>query len=304
MKIAFIYPGQGSQYEAMGNNLYEQSQIFKATIDALAEHTSFDLKAMLNENNPLIHDTKFAQASILSMSIGVKKLLNEAGVHAEGSCGLSLGEYAAMVETEVVHEAKAIEMIEHRAFFMHEATQSSPGKMAAVLSDVDTVEKALSNYDRLYIANYNLRKQLVVSGDAVQLNDFIAKAKTYKIKRVVPLETSGAFHSPFMKEASEKYQNYLNNVSFQEPFKPLYINTTGKQYVSNLKNHCVNQITHPVRFYEMIETMIEDGFNTFIECGPKSTLSNLVKKIDKTVQVYHVENMDTFHETIQNLKEV
>ena len=107
-----------------------------------------------------------------------------------------------------------------------------------------------------------------------------------------------------MQSASDSFAKYLNNVTLKKPQKALYLNTTGKHYKEPLITYCTNQITHPVKFYEMIETMINDGFDTFIECGPKNTLSNMVKKINKNVTVYNVDSIDTFEQVKKLLKDV
>jgi len=304
MKIAFIYPGQGAQYETMGKNLYEENHLFKEKIDYLNQFTVFDLPEILTKPNKSIHETQYSQPSILAMSLAIKEVLKQKGIVSDGSCGLSLGEYAAYVDTGVINEEEAMHVITNRAHFMEEAALKTRGKMAACLAKEEMVEKAISHYDSLYIANYNTEKQIVISGDNEAIDLFSEEAKNHGVRKVIILNTSGAFHSPLMNEAKMKFREYLHNIELKQPRKSLYLNTTGTHYISDLKNHAINQMTQPVHFYAMINAMIKDGFDTFIECGPSQTLSNLVKKIKKDVRVYNVSSVDTLAETLKQMERV
>ena len=304
MKLAFIYSGQGAQYVGMAASLYEQNTTFKAHLDEASDILGEDLKTIMFHDEEKLNQTNYAQPAIFTLSTGITKLLNDAGITSEGSCGLSLGEYAAMYDQGIFNFEEGLRTIIHRAYFMHEATKKTETKMVALLGSLDQVESLVSKFDDIYIANYNLPSQFVVGGPVSSLESLIEASKDEGIKRAILLETSGAFHTPYMEEAANGFKDYVKYLKLDEPKKDFYINTTGKKYVSDLKNQMVQQITQSVLFYQMIESMIEDGYDTFVEIGPKSTLKALVKKINREVTVFNIEDVDTLNKTITALKEI
>jgi len=148
------------------------------------------------------------------------------------------------------------------------------------------------------IANYNTYGQIVISGDFEAADKLAELAKANGAKRAIMLNTSGAFHTNFMFEAAKDLSIYLKDLELEEPSHTLLINTTGSYYVSNIKNIMEEQITNSVRFYQMVETCIKDGYDTFIEIGPKTTLCSFVRKIDKDVTILNVEDIKSLQATL------
>ncbi|MFH5881555.1 ACP S-malonyltransferase [Liberiplasma polymorphum] len=304
MKLAFIYSGQGAQYLGMGESLYKNYEVFKNHLDEASNILGEDLKDIMFNQEEKLNQTIYAQPAIFTLSVGITKLLNEQGILSEGSCGLSLGEYGAMFDQGVFSFEDGLRTIIHRAYFMNEATKKIKSKMVALLGDLDQVKALVEKFDDIYIANYNLPSQYVVGGPKASLEVLVEQASDFGIKRAIMLETSGAFHTPYMEEAANGFNDYIKYVKLNEPNKAFYINTTGKKYEQNLAKQMVDQITQPVLFYPMIEMMIKDGFDTFIELGPKATLKAMVKKINRNVSVFNIEDHDSLQSTLASLKEM
>ncbi len=301
MKIAFMFSPQGAQYTGMGKDLYENYDLVKRRIDEANALLPYDLKEVLFENEALLNETRYVQTALFVLSTALRDLMRNLGVVSKGSVGLSLGEYAALYDQEVFSFETGLSIIESRAKAMDEATKHTEGSMAAVRSDLETLKPMVDSIDDLYIANYNLENQYVISGSKDAINHFMEISKENGIRRVRLLKTAGAFHSPFMEKAARIFKKTLDCVALSDPKGAIYLNTTGQIYQNNLKNHMVNQMTAPVKFYPAIQTMIEDGYDTFIELGVKNTLSAMVKKINKDVFSLHVEDQETLHTVLKEL---
>ena len=304
MKIAYVFSGQGTQHAGMGMSLVNYSQRIKNRFDEAGEIMGESLITIINNHPEILNQTLYAQPAIFTFQSAVVDQLKEEGITSAGACGLSLGEYGALYDAGVFDFENGLRTLIHRAFFMHQSATNQPGKMVALLGDVQKVEALVSTIDGAYIANYNTPVQTVVSGDEKAMDRSIEVASEYGIKRVIPLETSGAFHSPLMAQAAQDFELYVSKLNLAEPNKMLYLNVTGKQYQSNLKQAMVRQIHQPVKFYPMIEAMIEDGFDCFIEIGPKSTLKAMIKKINKHVSVHNIEDKTSLEETLNTIKGV
>lgn len=304
MKLAFVYSGQGAQYKGMGASLKAHYTTFDQHLNEASDILGEDIEEILFNQEEKLNQTQYAQPAIFTLSTGITKLLQEAGIESAGSCGLSLGEYAAMYDQGVFDFETGLRTIIHRAYYMHEATKKVATKMVALLGSLDQVKALVKAYKDAYIANYNLPTQFVVGGSATTIQSIVEKASDFGIKRAIILETSGAFHTPYMEEAAQGFKSYLPYISLNEPRKDFYLNTTGKKYDQNLAVHMVNQITQPVLFYPMIEAMIADGYNTFVEIGPKATLKAMIKKISRDVVVLNIEDHESLEATIATLKEM
>lgn len=302
MKIAFMFSPQGAQYAGMGKDLYTASEIVKKRIDQANALLDYDLKDVLFNNEALLKQTRYVQPALFTLSVAIKDLMNSKGVYSSGSVGLSLGEYGAIYDRGGFSFETGITLIETRAKAMEDATQQTSGSMAAVSASLETIHPLVDQIDDLYIANYNLENQYVISGSIDAVEAFKTHAKAHGIRRVRLLNTAGAFHSPLMNQAISPFEAVINDLTLNEPSNGLYLNTTGNRYVSNLKSHMIKQITSPVKFYPAIQAMIADGYDTFIELGVKNTLASMVKKIDKSVHTYHVEDCTTLENVLKELK--
>lgn len=303
MKVAVIYGGQGSQEVGMGKTLYESNQRFKSLIDYANEHVDFDLLDLMF-NNEAIHETKYAQVAIYVMNEALTQLLKEEGITIDASAGLSLGEYNALLNAGVFNFIEGLKIIKHRGQFMQRCSESHQTKMLALLGNLDSVKACIAPYEDVYVANYNTLSQYVVGGSETSILRVMETAKAHGIKRAVLLETSGAFHTPFMQDAENEFEDFLNHITVQEPTQPIYLNVTGQKYEKAIKSSMIRQITSPVRFYDMIQNMEHDGIDCFIEVGPKPILKSMVKKLVTDKLVYHVSDLESLNETITSLKEL
>ena len=218
--------------------------------------------------------------------------------------GLSLGEYGAYLHNHVFDFSTGLKIVQSRGKFMDLAAKKNPGLMCAVLGmeadDLEPLIRQVNGY--VTIANYNTYGQLVISGESKAVEELSELAKTAGAKRIIPLQTSGAFHSQLMSQAALDFEHYLESIELQEPNKHLYVNVTGNEYTGNLKELMTLQITNSVMFYQAIERLIEEGVDTFIEIGPKTTLSKFVKKINKSVTICNVENIESLERTVTVLE--
>lgn len=292
-KTALIFPGQGSQFVGMGKDIYEIDDA-KLIINKANDVLGFDIKKIMFEGpEDILTDTKNAQPAILTVSIALFTLLKKKGIDYQGVAGHSLGEYSAYVASGRLDFEDALNLVRGRGRLMSEV-EPGKGMMAAVMKiDDQKVEDICKEYDRVVPANYNCPGQLVISGDKEQMQKVIEKIKE-KGGRVIPLNVSGAFHSPLMKDAAKKFRSTLDSVSFKDSKIALYSNVDALP-VSNGHERALleKQIYSSVKWTQTINNMIKDGFTTFIEVGPGKVLTGLVKKINKDINVINVSDFNS-----------
>ncbi len=304
MKLAFVFSGQGSQYAGMGQDLYEKYQLIKKRFDQADLIFEDSLTNIMFTDDKKLSKTLYAQPAIFTMSAAIRDLLNAHGIFSDGACGLSLGEYAAYYDQNMFDFEVGLRTIIHRAYYMEDATAKEATSMVALLGSLDQVEALVKTIDDAYIANYNNALQFVVGGSQKAMQTVIHKARDAGIKRAVMLDTSGAFHTPYMASAAIGFAEYLKYIEVKPEAKALYLNTTGDLFKGDLKKEMQAQITSPVLFDTMIQAMIRDGFDCFVEIGPKDTLKRLIKKIDKQVKVFNIDSVDTFETFVEAYKEM
>lgn len=299
MKSVFMFSGQGSQYLGMAKDLYDNYEVVRNVFEQAEEITNYPIKKIFFESLEMLNDTLYTQIAMFVMYQAIIEVLKLHNIYSDSSMGLSLGEYGAYLHNKVFSFESGLEIVKNRSKFMAEAQEENPGKMCAIIGlENNEVEEIIKPFKKVVIANYNLPTQLVISGDQESIFKIKDLAIEKGAKRAIVLETSGAFHSPFMKSAEEGFSDYLSNLDIFEPKYNLYVNLTGKKYESNIKEVMAKQISHSVKFYQMVEEMIADGINIFIEIGPKQTLSSLVRKIDSSVIVCNVEDIKSLQKTI------
>ena len=304
-KIAFIYPGQGAQYIGMGQEFYEQTETGKKTFDKASELLGFSMPDLCFKENDQLNITEYTQAAMVTVSIAMTKVLNELGVFADVTAGLSLGEYAALFAAGVMREEDAITVVRQRGILMQEAVPAGIGAMAAILAlENETIEKVTKDIEDVWIANYNCPGQTVISGKKEAVDLACEKLKEAGAKRTLSLNVSGPFHSGMLVQAGEKLGKVLEGISLNTPSIPYVANVTA-DYVadaSKVRDLLTRQVSSSVRWQQSVEAMIADGTDTFVEIGPGKTLSGFMKKISRDVKVMNIEKLADMEKAVEELK--
>ncbi|CDR30677.1 Malonyl CoA-acyl carrier protein transacylase [Acholeplasma oculi] len=305
MKLAVLFSGQGAQFAGMGLDFIEKIPVLKNKLDSYCQMLELDLFNLLS-NQELINDTRYTQPLMVVVEMLIHDYLVSIGLKPKGYTGFSLGEYTALYASKIFSDEDILKIINKRAELMQKASSKYPGSMAAILQLDDSIIEDLckrisSNEKFLVPANYNAPGQLVISGDKTLIELATIEAKNLGAKRAMILNVSGAFHSPYMKEAGELLEIFAKAFKVNEPVVPVYKNTDA----SVLKQQDVfqeikNQVQMPVYFKQSIEQMVNDGFDTFLEIGPGNVLFNLVKKINPNLNVYNVSR----YEDLDKIKEI
>lgn len=305
--IAFLFPGQGSQYINMGKELYENIEECKNIFDKGQEILAMPIKELIFEgSNEELTRTKNSQPAILLTSLACQKALELEGISADYTVGLSLGEYGALIYSGVLSFEDGLRLIKKRAEIMDSAVSSEEGTMAAVLKlSEDKVQELINRASKFGLvegANYNCPGQVVISGEHEAIKQSVKIAKELK-GIAIPLKVSGPFHSSMYEKASHEFYRELEKANINCPTKTVYSNVKGEPYEKedDIRELLRLQIMSPVLFEKSIRDLINKGVDTFIEVGPGKTLSGFVKKIDKEVNVYNVEDIKSLKETVCNL---
>lgn len=294
-KIAFVFPGQGTQYEKMGEVLYNSvSCENKKIIDRVFENNEEVKKVIFEGTKDELKDTKFAQPAIALFSVVLTKLLKEKGINPDFVAGHSLGEYSSLYAAGFLNEVDTLKLISARGKIMSEA--KIEGSMAAILGlSSNEVENICNNIDGVIEAvNYNEPKQTVVAGkkDAIEKSLEIFKEKG--ARRALPLAVSGPFHSSLMKPVAEILKKEFENYSWNDAKTPIVVNTTANILTSSneIKNELYNQTFGPVKWVDTINKLGENGVTKIYEVGPGKVLAGLIKKINKEIEVVNIENVE------------
>jgi (acyl-carrier-protein) S-malonyltransferase len=301
-KIAFVFAGQGAQYAGMGRDIYENSAAAKKVFDmadSMQAHTK-ELCFCGPEDN--LNVTTNTQPCLFAMDLACAAALSENGITADGVAGFSLGEIPAAAYAGIMSDEQAFEFVCLRAEAMHRCAEKNKGAMAAILKlTAQQVEDICKGIEGAYPVNYNCEAQTVVAF-ALKAEQNLQDTVAQSGGRMIKLAVSGAFHSPFMDEASVEIARYLGPQQSGVMRTAIYSNVTAKIY-DNPKELLSKQINSPVRWQQTIENMVSDGFATFIEVGAGKTLSGLIKKIDKTVRVFNVGDTASLADTINGINE-
>ena len=300
-KVAFVFSGQGAQAPGMGKALYESSKAAAALSDELDAIRPGTLAMCFEGSDEDLRRTENTQPCMYLTEMAAAAALNEAGIKADAVAGFSLGEIAALAASGIVSAADGFRIVTRRAELMQKEAEKHPAVMDAVLKLSDEkVEELASLFSQVYPVNYNSPGQVVVSAAAGSIGDFEAKVKE-EGGRTMRLNVAGGFHSPFMHEAAEAFASELEGYSFGKPEMAIYSNVTGKEYEGDPKPLLSKQIESPVRWVTIVENMIASGIDTFIEVGPGSTLTGLIRRIDKNVRTYNISAAESIAKIVSEV---
>lgn len=298
MKTAFIFPGQGSQAVGMGRDLYDNFAAAKAVIDQADEVLKFPLSKLYFEGpEEELRQTINAQPALLTIGFACLKAMQEvAGASLPVpafTAGHSLGEYTALVAAGVFDFATAVYLARERGRLMQEAGTKTAGGMVAVLGMEEAALNEVCRETGTNIANYNSPGQLVISGAAENIARAVELAKARGASRAVPLQVSGAFHSPLMKPAEEALQQIITGMAFRDPAVPVIGNTTALPLTNagEVKAELTRQLCHGVQWQRSVEYMAAQGVNTFVEIGPGKVLTGLVRRINREARTANVSDV-------------
>lgn len=290
-RIAFLYPGQGSQEAGMAKDFYENSPEARELFDQASEMLDLDLRKLCFEENDLLDKTEYTQAAMVAACLAITGELKKRGLHPDMTAGLSLGEYCAIAAAGGMCDMDAVRTVRARGIFMEHAAPEGTGAMSAILGmENSSVEKVMQEIDGAYIANYNCPGQIVITGEKEAVERAGKALKEAGARKVLPLKVSGPFHSPMMENAGEKLKKVLEEVTLKKPSVPYVTNVTAELVTEKepIRELLVKQVSSSVRWEQSIRNMIAEGIDTFVEIGPGKTLSSFMKKTDRNVTMYRV----------------
>ncbi|MBT9250534.1 ACP S-malonyltransferase [Bacillus halotolerans] len=310
-KIAFLFPGQGSQFIGMGKELCDQVPAAKRLFDEADETLETKLSSLIFEGDAKeLTLTYNAQPALLTTSIAVLEKFKESGITPDFTAGHSLGEYSALVAAGAMSFKDAVYTVRKRGEFMNEAVPAGEGAMAAILGmDADALkqvtDKVTEDGHLVQLANLNCPGQIVISGTAKGVELASEQAKENGAKRAIPLDVSGPFHSELMKPAADKLKEVLDSCELKDAEVPVISNVSADVMTdkADIKEKLIEQLYSPVRFEETVNKLIAEGVTTFIEIGPGKVLSGLVKKVNRRLKTIAVSDPETIELAIQTLKE-
>lgn len=307
MKIGFLFPGQGSQTIGMGKELYDNYAIAKEIYDNVTNLTGIDIAKISFEGpEEVLNQTKYTQIAILTMSLAITAILKNKNIIPQMTAGLSLGEYSALICSEALSFEEGVKLVAKRGTYMQELAPNGEWLMAAILGMTDEqVKEICKKVTTGFVvpANFNCKGQVVISGEKQAIEEAEVLAKEEGARKVRILNTAGPFHTELLKEASEALKVDLDKTHFQDCKIPVVKNIDGLPYTKdeNKKEILAKHIISPVQFTKTIETMIENGIDTFIEIGPGKALSGFVKKaeVNKEIHIFNINNIQTLEDVIK-----
>jgi [acyl-carrier-protein] S-malonyltransferase len=304
-KIAFIFPGQASQYPGMGKELHDEFPIARQAFEEADQALGFSLSQLcFNGPEEELKQTENTQPAILTVSVAAFRVVSSKGFRADYVAGHSLGEYSALVAAGSLNFQDAVRSVRNRGKYMQEAVSSGKGAMAAILGmDQQRVEalcQEASAGEVLSVANLNSQEQVVIAGTASAVARATELAPSRGAKRAILLPVSAPFHCPMMQSAKERLQRDLSAVSLAPGQIPLVSNVDASEIseVDQIRDSLVRQVCSPVRWMESVQYLIHHGVKLFVELGPGRVLSGLVRQIERSAKTANVENVKSLKEAL------
>ena len=308
MKVAYVFPGQGSQWVGMGHDLYETFAAAKSVFEQADEALGFPLtKLCFDGAEDELRQTINAQPAIVTVSFACLKAMQEVSGNNELPppvflAGHSLGEYTALAVAGVLDFATTVYLARERGRLMHEAGQEKPGGMAAIIGLDETLLAGVCEETEARIVNINCPGQLVISGAAENITKAVNLVKSRGARRAIPLQVSGAFHTLLMQSAVDGMAEIIATLPFSEPTIPIIANTTAQPLTTAdlIKEELLRQLCNCVQWQRSIEYMVDNGVSTFIEIGPGKVLTGLIKRINKSVELINIGDAEAVKSIIVN----
>jgi len=302
LKKGWLFPGQASQKVGMGKDFYEETELGKKYFDIANDTLGIDIQNIIFKGpDEKLKLTKHTQPAIFIVSTIISELLIKKGFKPDGVAGHSLGEYSALVAAQGIDFKTGLELVKIRSESMAKAGEDNPGTMAAIigmdLESVTTLAQEISTNQIVVAANHNTENQIVISGNINAVQNFTDVAKEHGARMAIPLNVSGAFHSPLMQPAREELADKLDSIQILDINIPLYSNFSAEPTMNGLdiKQSLISQLENPVLWFDSINNMINNGFSLFTEIGPGKVLKGLNKKINKDL---HTKNIELYEEFI------
>lgn len=310
-KTAFLFAGQGAQYIGMGKELYDNFPICRQTFEEANESLHMDLANLIFSGKKEDLDlTENTQPSVVTMSIAAFRAISQYGINPEVVAGLSLGEYSALTASGVFALSQVVPLVRKRGRFMQEAVPEGIGKMCAILGlSEEKIREACNEAKAFGIvepANFNCPGQIVIGGEIKAVDEAARLSKEKGAMKTIDLTVSAPFHTSMLKPAADKLKIELDMIAVGDLKTPL-ISNVHANYVNNsneVKSLLYSQVMSSVLWEQTIRNMICNGVQNFVEIGPGKTLSAFVKKIDRGVTIYNVENIASLEATVSALKAV
>lgn len=304
-KIAFMFPGQGAQYIGMGKDFYDNNPICKEIFEIASKASGLDVPALCFKENEQLNITEYTQIAMLATEVAMLKALEEKGIKPDVTAGLSLGEYGALVASNVCSPEDVFKIVRKRGIYMQEAVPNGGAMVAVIGMDTQVIEKICDEIDGMVtVANYNCPGQVVITGEETAVNEAVRSLTEAGGKKCIPLKVSGPFHSPLLTGAGEKLAKELESITISDITIPYIANVTADyvQKKEDVKPLLQQQVSSSVKWEQSVERMINDGVTTFIEIGPGKTLSGFMRKINREVQTLNIEKYEDIEKVLEVLQ--